>query len=249
MTVSIDSTVTDFYAKNPTDGYIDTYDTQHGPRLDAMIAHYGLSTMGGQRVADVGGGLGFLGKRLHPSNEYWVFDGSVIPQEKRLCKGSWLRTDIQRDPFSHSYVDLGGGVLSMDREWLIDLDLIKPTPQFDIAFCLETLEHLSDPYHCLTQIKTMVKPNGAVVLSIPTETVWHNTIYPGLLWPRQNWEQFLGQMALPIINSWIFEPKPGGGWPAYHYWCRNAGWEESRMMFPKEEAKFKGATPLQATNL
>ena len=237
-----DPTVANFYNKNPEEGYINTYDDQHGPRLDAMIAHYGLSDLKNQAIADIGGGLGFLGKRLDPSNKYWVFDGAEIPEKERLCHGFWTQTDIQRDHF-------GGYAYTKDMSQAVNDDTIFLKPSFDIAFCLETLEHLSDPYHCLTEIKQMVKPGGNIIMSIPTETVWHNTVYPGLLWPRQNWEQFLGQMALPILDFWTFEPKPNGGWPAYHYRCFNAGWEASKMLFPKTEAKFQRITPLQSTNL
>lgn len=243
----IDTTVTQFYSKNPEEHYGDTYDQQHGFRLDAMIAHYNLD-LKGQRVADIGGGLGFLGKRLKldgANGSYWVFDGASIPETQRLCKGLWVQTDIQRADFGSSYwmsrttvTHSTGDILRSESE-----------VRFDIAFCLETLEHLSDPYHCLVQIKKLVKPNGTIILSIPTETVWHNTVYPGLLWPRQNWEQFLGQMALPIVDFWTYEPKPGQGWPAYHYRCHNADWRESVLAFPKTEDKFRGVTPIQATNL
>jgi hypothetical protein len=85
-------------------------------------------------------------------------------------------------------------------------------------------------------------------LSVPTESVWHNTPYPGLLWPRQNWEQFLGQMALPIEDFYVYQPN-GPGWPAYQYKCRNAAWKEKRLAFPKQEEKFLNCTPIEATNL
>ena len=107
---------------------------------------------------------------------------------------------------------------------------------------------MSNPYHCLVEVKQMVKPNGTIIISIPDETVWHNVVYPGLLWPRQNFEQFLDQMAL--LDREFFHYKPvGRGWPAYHWKCRNAGWNEKKMLFEKSEEKFKWATPLAMTNL
>ena len=235
-------TVSSFYTKNPEEGYIDTYGQQHGDRLDKLVEHYKLADLKGIRVADVGGGLGFLGKRLDPSVDYWVFDGAEYPVEKRVCKGTWVQADIQRDEF-------GKGWIKTSQDEPLWIGGSSSLHDFDLSMCLETLEHLSDPYHCLVQMKAMTAPGAPIILSIPTETVTHNTIYPSLLWPRQNWEMFLAQMALPITDFWTYEPAPGKGWPAYHYRCINAPWTESRMVFPKAEPKFKGVTPLEATNL
>lgn len=220
-------TVTDFYQKA---SYEESYDSQHGARLDEVVRHHDLkSRLAGKRVVDIGGGMGFLGKRLDPSTDYWVIDGAEIAEKDRLCAGEWKKFDLDHDHFG-SYRDTS---------------LEGP---FDAAFCLEVLEHLSNPYHCLEQIKRLVKPDGDVYLSIPPISVTHNVVYPGLLWPRQNWEIFLAQMALPIIEYWQYQPKDRG-WPAECYLCRNATWSEKRLVFPKQESKFTDCTPLEATNL
>ena len=239
----IDPTVSDFFVKdNP--GYLAEYDHSHGPRLDALVARYGLDKLRGQRILDVGGGLGFLGKRLDPSNDYWVIDGAEIPEGKQLCEGHWIKQDLDHDHFATP-----GGMehagCCIYRNWSIEL------PTFDIAFCLETLEHIGNPHHALVEIKKLVKPDGTIYLSIPTETVTHNSPYPTLLWPENpNFRLFLQQMALPITDFYHYTPATVG-WPAYTYRCRNAAWTENprRLLFPKDEAKFLGATPLQATNL
>ena len=209
-----------------------------------MLDHYKLKDMKGQKVADVGGGLGFLGELIDPSNDYWVFDGAASTPETRVCKGTWVKCDIQRDDFGRSYWTLGTEHSNLAQ----DVSFGHETPIFDIGFCLESLEHLSNPYHCLVQIKQMVKRDGTIILSIPTESVTHNTVYPTLLWPPQNFHLFLQQMALPVEDFWVYQPT-GRGWPAYHFKCRNADWTESRMLFFKDEPKFRGVTPLQSTNL
>lgn len=220
-------TVTAFYAK---DSYQESYDSQHGARLDEVVRHHDLkSRLADKRVVDIGGGMGFLGKRLDSATDYWVIDGAEIAEKDRLCDGGWVRFDLDRDQFG-TYRDT---------------TLCGP---FDAAFCLETLEHLSNPYHCLEQIKQLVKPDGEVYLSIPPESVTHNVVYPGLLWPAQNFAQFLGQMALEIVDAWTYTPKDRG-WPAYQFKCLNRGWDQKRMLFPKSEEKFRLATPLECTNL
>ncbi len=231
----MDTTVTNFYTKNAEQGYADDYDRQHGSRLDATITRFGLDKLKDKKLLDVGGGMGFLGRRLDSSNDYWVVDGAYIPEDKRLCKGTWYDSDLDYTKFSEP-----------GRFSLYTFKLVEPIPSdFDAAFFFETLEHLSNPYNALEQIKKAVKPNGDIYLSIPHENVWHNTVYPGLLWPVQNFQQFLGQMALPIVDFWLWDK----GWNAYIFKCRNASWNEKVMLYHKAEDKFKDATPVQMTNL
>ncbi len=227
-------TVSNFFDKNPGTQYAEQYEYSHGPRLDALVARYGLKDLTG-RVVDVGGGLGFLGKRL-PSAEYWVVDGAKIEPEDRLTSGSWIQVDLDHDDFSSRGHQINKGSFRGGLE------------TFDVAFCLETLEHLSSPYHCLEQIKKLVKPDGLIYISIPPPSVWHNTIYPGLLWPKENFLQFLGQMALPVIDQWDYQPA-SVGWPAWTFVCRNRPWSEKVLAFAKSEEKFVNCTPLEATNL
>jgi len=155
----MDPSVTQFFSKNAADGYARQYEIDHGPRLDAMLAHWGLvEKLKGKRVLDIGGGLGFLGKRLDPSTEYWVIDGASVTKEDQLCQGKWRQNDLDHDHFGFNW-----------------------SFQFDVAFCLETLEHLTNPYHCLAEMKKLVKEGGDIIISIPHANVTHNYIYPALM--------------------------------------------------------------------
>ena len=77
----MDKTVAEFYTKNPNESYGATYDSQHGYRLDAMVDRFKLRDLRDQKIADIGGGLGFLGKRLDPSNDYGCLTGLNTPPE------------------------------------------------------------------------------------------------------------------------------------------------------------------------
>lgn len=226
----IDPTVSKFFAKNPGEGYAESYRADHGPRLQAMIDRYGLKqSLAGKRVVDVGGGLGFLGELLDPSTDYWVIDGADVKPEQRVAKGEWFRADLDHDQFG-SYRDtaLGG--------------------PFDTAFCLETLEHLQSPVHCLLQIKRLVKEGGLVYLSVPSESVWHNTPNPFTFWPPQHFEVFLAQLALPVRDFYVYQPKERG-WPAYQFLCENRPHREKRMIYAKDDPKFLDCDIVAATNL
>src|SRR5665213_1148785 len=129
----IDPTVSDFYTKNPAADYMAQYEISHGPRLDAIAARYDLKSLRG-RVLDVGGGLGFLGKRLDRSVDYWVIDGAEITEEQRLCGGHWEKRDLDHDSLALDWVDGNGS-----------------PARFDVAFFLETLEHCGNPHHALVE--------------------------------------------------------------------------------------------------
>lgn len=222
----MDKSIEGFYTKNPEENYIDHYDRDHGPRLDAMIVRWNLQSLDNQNILDVGGGLGFLGKRLPPSNRYFVIDGAELPQDKVMCKGLYLKKDLDYEKFSDSCFSEG-------------------LPLCDVAFCLETLEHLSNPYNTLAEMKKLVKIGGHIYISIPHVNVWHNYIYPGLMVNPEVFAQFLGQMALPIRDYWLWDK----GWNAHHFKCENRPYNEKQMLFPKQESKFINATPIEMVNL
>lgn len=224
-----DSTVTGFFSKGG-DEYEQLYRLDHSPRIKALLDRYGLvESLKHKRVVDVGGGQGFLGELLDPSTDYWVIDGADVPQAKRLCKGSWGQVDLDHDNFGNN--------------WRVGLN-----QRFDAAFFLETIEHLQSPYHAVVELKELVKPDGYIFISTPTESVWHNTPYPSLFWPPASFTQWLGQMALQVVDFHTYEPKERG-WPAYQYTCINRDWIHAQMLYPKSESKFHGKKPHEYANL
>lgn len=219
-----DSSVRGFFTKNASEQYARQYNIDHGPRLDNLITRFEINKKERTRFLDVGGGLGFLGQRLNLSdgNFYTVIDGAEIEYSMRLCNGQWITADLDYDKFAKN-----------------------SKPMFDVCFCLETLEHLTNPYNCLAEIKKLVVENGEVYISIPHFNVTHNYIYPALMWDAQHFMQFLAQMALPVVEYHLWDK----GWNAHTFKCRNAPWAESKMLFPKYESKFFGKTPVEYVNL
>lgn len=225
----IDATVSQFFTKNAESDYERQYEISHGPRLSDLVERLNLGSLKGARVLDVGGGLGFLGKRLDQSNDYWVVDGAKVTDSQKLCSGTWRERDLDHEAWGYEIAGAAGD-------------------QFDICFALEVLEHIGNPHFAIEQIKTATKMGGVIIISIPTETVWHNVPYCGLLWPPSSFAQFLDQMALPVRRYFTYEPKTVG-WPAHTFICENRPYREKVLRYPKEESKFLDATPLQCTNL
>ncbi len=196
----------------------DEYESSHKGRLDFLVQDLGLNDHLDKTIADIGCGLGFIHNRLNENIQpnYFGFDGA----------------SIKLPPFNYSQVDL-------------DYFKTRHDKFFDIALCFETLEHLTNPYACLLEIKKILKDDGILYLSIPEERTTHNTIYPGLLYPRQNFEVFLKQLAFQIIDHRVHDK-------CFYqnvYTCINKDWSHSQMLWPKHEQKFWNIPPHESVNL
>lgn len=218
----IDKSVEGFYKKNAEEGYAAAYDRDHGPRIDFVVREFGLDSLRDAKVLDVGCGLGNFLKRLDKSNRLVGIDGADIAPEQKLCDFTLYKADLNR-PFAEIVGETG----------------------FDVAIVSEVLEHLRDDYTCLEEIKKLVKPEGHVIITIPAWDCWHNWIRPGHMHPKENYEVFLRQMALEIVNYRYWE----AGWQCHCWKTVNHGYEKSRMVFPKSGAKFYGKTPLEYVNI
>ncbi len=129
--------------------------------MDESVQRNLRESLKGKRVLDVGGGLGFLGKQLDPSTEYWVIDEAFVPEEKRLCAGEWLVADIEHDKFSE-YVLFHARVVSNDPV------RTEYSGRFDAAFCLG-VSRFANPDHCIAEIKKVVKEGGDIITSLQDE--------------------------------------------------------------------------------
>lgn len=197
-----------------------SYDLEHGSRLDYIINEFGLDKIHGENLADIGGGYGFLFKRLASDNTNAIFDGAKIEEKDLLCKSEIHLADLNTK-------------FSMEKG------------RFDRSFCFEVIEHLENPYRCICEMKEMTKIGGLIYISVPDLCVTHNTPYPSLIYPHNNFEIFLGQMALKIKRYNKYN-RPHHA----HFWeCVNEDWSESKMVFYKSEDKFRGKTPVEQTNL
>lgn len=217
----MNKTVKEFYIKNQESNYKEDYDKSHSGRIEFVIEKCGLNKIENKKIGDFGCGLGNFFKRLNKNNEFVGYDGATIIEEDKLCKFDLFKIDLEKEAGDINQGDL------------------------DIAICSEVIEHLSNPYNAICLIKKLTKIRGDIILTIPDVSVWHNTVYPALMYPHTNFEQFLKQMALPVKEYYFWQ----NGWKAHVWKCENAPWEESEMMFPKNESKFIGKTPLEYTNL
>ena len=197
----------------------DQYERSHKNRLDFLVEDLNLNDLKNKKIADIGCGLGFIYNRLLPEiqENYFGYDGA----------------GFDNAPFNYSQVDLDVFSLPSMHNF------------FDVALCFETIEHLTNPYACLLEIKKILKKDGILFLSIPNVNTTHNTIYPGLLYPVSNFISFLGQMAFEIVSHKLHDKN----FYQEVFVLKNKGWEHSNMLWSKSEEKFKNIPPHVFVNL
>lgn len=195
------------------------YEKSHKQRLDFLVEDLKLTQLENKTIVDIGCGLGFIWHRLPNTiqNNYYGYDGS----------------NIEQPPFAYTQVDLDNFSTGLDNF-------------FDIGICFETLEHLTNPYACLLETKKILKLNeGILYLSIPEERTTHNTIYPGLIYPKSNFDVFLQQMAFEIIDCRLHTKC----FSQHVYTLVNKDWSWCKMLWHKTEDKFRNIPPHVAINL
>jgi len=69
----------------------------------------------------------------------------------------------------------------------------------DLVICTETLEHLLNVNKALNEISRILKPNGILILSIPTQTLWELLLH--FFHSKEvHWEHIREYCALPTAN-------------------------------------------------
>lgn len=204
----------DFFDRQP----IEVYEQSHKPRLDYFIKDFALDELSNTRIGDFGCGYGMLFRRLPTdrNNKYYGWDGYENQIASEVCE--YFVTDLNQK-FSTKFLDSNS--------------------QLDIATCLETIEHVTNPYNLLYEIKQILKYDGILYLTIPDSSITHNTIYPPLIYPSENFDIFLKQMSFEILNKKIHN----AAFVQVVYTLRNMTWDKSQMVWPKSEEKFKNIPP------
>ena len=100
-----------------------------------------LPADGRHRILDVGCGDGLLLDRLAP----WGHAEGIEPDATTLSPAAAAR-HIHLGPFDASF---------------------RPAAPFDLVLFLDVLEHLDDPVAALTRARELLRPGGAVFVSVP----------------------------------------------------------------------------------
>lgn len=102
-------------------------------------------------ILDIGCAAGAMGKAIRERNITATLIGIELSNEAAKCAAPYYdrihEGDVEKMELSYSNY-------------------------FDLVFCADILEHLRDPWTMLTRIKSMLKPDGLLLCSIPNIRYW-----------------------------------------------------------------------------
>lgn len=218
----MNKTVTAFYISEDKDkDYENKYHEEHKSRIQWVIKRFNLDKIENKRILDLGCGRGDYFKYLNSNNTFIGIDGADI--SSKLVPFLSLKLDLNQ-PFAYI----------LDNE-----------EKFDYVIISETLEHCTQIYGIIEEIKKLLKQDGILLITLPNVGMEHNYLYPALMANPDNWNQFMSQMAFETIDFDIFKD----GWPSNCWLYKNKDWNYCRMLFHKNEEKFRGKTPLEQCNI
>lgn len=83
-------------------------------------------------------------------------------------------------------------------------DLPMADRTYDLVFCSQTLEHVTEPIKALSEMRRVVKPGGTVWLSAPLFYAEHERPYDYWRYTKYGWRHMAGQAGLRVRNiEWL----------------------------------------------
>ena len=206
----------------------DYYEEVHQQRFDDTVNLLKLNQIHNQKICDLGCGPGGIISRLDKSNKIIGMDGYDFNDEKlpnyQKLPFEFIQADFDYDKFSE-----------------------KVKEKQDVLLSFETFEHLCNPYNFFLESKKMLVEGGIFYLTYPQIDMQHNTFYPGLIYDKTNFDEFLGQMAFSILHHGTMPTRYGR---LNVYVLRNESWKKVKMKFNKDkEANLVGQPPHIQINL
>ena len=145
-------------------------------RFDKAIAAAALSN--GERVLDVGAKWGGLGVRLREAGLDIAYTGLDL-SEANVRAAAAHHLDVRR-------ADVTQALPVRDGE-------------FDCAFCLELLEHLTSPVSLLEEMRRVLADGGRAVVSVPSPYSWVEVYRE--LFGRHDPEGHLNAFTTPVMQN------------------------------------------------
>ena len=144
-----------------------------------------LPSCRGKRILEVGCGSGGLLKLLQATNEVVGVDASedgIAACASRDIEGHCMDPSSEALPFADE--------------------------SFDLVICLETMEHLMNPYYALIEMRRVLKTGGRLIRSVPNPIWGHIMLYPGFF-EYKFFRLFLEQCDFQIlrVEPWEWAPR------------------------------------------
>ncbi|MEM2351978.1 MAG: class I SAM-dependent methyltransferase [Thermoproteota archaeon] len=140
----------------------------------------------GKRILEVGCGDGGVIQLLRPLNNE-VFGVDISETAIARCQEKGIKAFL---------LDVSSEPLPFEDDF------------FDVVICLETLEHLTNPYYALMEMRRVLKNKGKLICSVPNPWTGHPYLYPGLF-EFKYFRKFLLQCGFQItrVEPWEWAPR------------------------------------------
>lgn len=117
-------------------------------RIDRVVGLVRENTKPSQIALDFGGGSGVMAKALSPHlKEIHIVD--LDPNDARSIKDRFALENV--------------------RIFQEDIDSFSPPAQYDLVVAADVLEHFRDLSVPVRALRRVLKPNGLLIISVPTE--------------------------------------------------------------------------------
>jgi SAM-dependent methyltransferase len=151
-----------------------------GPDIrDYLTVLHFTGGVSGKLVIDVGGGDGSLALLLSRlKNDVYVIDisdAALRIARKRGLKVLKINASKDRFPFE--------------------------SETLDAVFCLETLEHLLDPSHCMKEIFRILKKGGTLIITTPNNYRHKTDVYHVNAWSYRSLKQWIENFGFKVIKE------------------------------------------------
>jgi SAM-dependent methyltransferase len=100
------------------------------------------------------------------------------------------------DQFKDMNIDVSGDLTRLSSYF--------PPEHFDAVICMEVMEHVAQPFQVIEEIRTVLKPGGALLATTPFEHGLHGEEYGDYFrYTRQGWQQLLSQFSEVKEVRWL----------------------------------------------
>ena len=131
------------------------------------------------RILDVGGNDGSFALMLRDhSNDVEIID--ISEKALQIAKGRGIRSQK---------VDIGNEIFPFVDNY------------FNRVFCIEVLEHLSDPGHCLREINRVLEIGGTLVLTTPNNWKRKMSRYHIQAWSHSDLRTYIERFGFKVVKE------------------------------------------------
>jgi methionine biosynthesis protein MetW len=149
--------------------------------------------------------------------------------------GVWLNEHARR----YVGVDIAESAVRMATDQGLDARLVTdaaelpfPDQSFDVAVCVEILEHLFEPQQALAEVYRILRPDGRLIATVPNAAHWRNRLdlaFAGRWNPRgdhlstkEPWRDphirfFTGSSLAALLENCRFEVLDRGGFAEHAF--------------------------------